>query len=187
MIDITEIQESGSLTETPKVKLSFEIKGYVDLSKIDFNGTSNLAPIPALDDFESKITDLDMEYFFYKACEAIHRVLITGHFTLQESEENLKQKFKVRQSSINKWCQLEYITTEILLNKGLKSIYQDYKLWCGLCGYGPFNYGNFVESIIKQYKLTTIYDRGLNDQVVVSSLLPVTFCPFDQSLNDSYN
>ena len=58
MSDITEIQESGSLTETPetpKVKLSFEIKGYVDLSKVDFNGTSNLAPIPALDDFESKI------------------------------------------------------------------------------------------------------------------------------------
>ena len=55
MSDISEIQESGSLTETPKVKLSFEIKGYVDLSKVDFNGTSNLAPIPALDDFESKI------------------------------------------------------------------------------------------------------------------------------------
>ena len=58
MSDITEIQESGSLTETPetpKVKLSFEIKGYVDLSKVDFGGISNLAPIPSLDDFESKI------------------------------------------------------------------------------------------------------------------------------------
>lgn len=49
MSDVTET------TETPKVKLSFEIKGYVDLSKVDFSGTSNLAPIPVLDDFESKI------------------------------------------------------------------------------------------------------------------------------------
>ena len=35
-------------------------------------------------DFEAKITDLDMEYFFYKACEAIYRVLRTGRFTMEE-------------------------------------------------------------------------------------------------------
>lgn len=138
-------------------------------------------------DFDYKITDLDMEYFFYKACEAIHRVLRSGRFTMEESEETLKQKFKVQQSSINKWCQLEYITTDYLINKGLKMIYQDYRLWCGLCGYSPFNYGNFVEAIVKQYKLTTQYDRGLSDQMVISSLMPNDFCPFDQSLKTGYN
>lgn len=138
-------------------------------------------------DFEVKITDLDMEYFFYKACEAIHRVLRSGRFTMEESEEVLKQKFKVQQSSINKWCQLEYVTTDTLINKGLKMIYQDYRLWCGQCGYGPFNYGNFVEAIVNQYQLTTQYDRGLGDQIVVSSLRPMDFCPFDQSLKTGYN
>jgi len=138
-------------------------------------------------DFENKITDLDMEYFFYKAAEAIHRVLRKGRFTMEESEEKLKQRFKVQQSSINKWCQLEFITVETLLNHGLKDTYQNYKLWCQMCGYGPFNYGNFSDSIIKQYKLTTSYDRGLGDQVVISSLLPLDFCPFDQSLRSSYN
>lgn len=138
-------------------------------------------------DFEKKITDLDMEYFLYKAAEAINRVLRTGRFTMEESEERLKQKFRAQQSSINKWCQLEFVTVETLLNKGLKQIYQDYKLWCGLCGYAPFNYGNFTESIIKQYKLTTLYDRGLGDQVVTSSDLPLDFCPFDQSLTAGYN
>lgn len=138
-------------------------------------------------DFERKITDLDMEYFFYKAAEAIHRVLRTGRFTLEETEEKLKQKFKVQQSSINKWCQLEYITVEVLLNKGMKAVYQDYKLWCQLCGYAPFNYGNFSEAIIKQYKLTTVYDRALGDQVITSSELPLDFCPFDQSLRSTYN
>lgn len=128
-----------------------------------------------------------MEYFFYKATEAIHRVLRLGRFTLEESEATLKQKFKVQQSSINKWCQLEYLTVEQLLNKGLKVIYQDYKLWCGLCGYGPFNYGNFTESLLRQYKLTTEYDRGLGDQIVISSEYPNNYCPYDQSLISSYN
>ena len=138
-------------------------------------------------DFDHKITDLDMEYFFYKAAEAIHKVLRRGRFTMEEPEEKLKQKFKVQQSSINKWCQLEFITVEVLLNKGMKAIYQDYRLWCQLCGYGPFNYGNFSEAMVKQYKLTTTYDRGLGDQIVVSSELPLSFCPFDQSLKSTYN
>jgi len=138
-------------------------------------------------DFDNKITDLDMEYFLYKSAEAIHHVLRRGRFTLEESEEKLKQKFKVQQSSINKWCQLEFVTVETLLNRGLKMVYQDYKLWCQLCGYGPFNYGNFTESIIKQYKLTTMYDRGLADQIIVNSELPLSFCPYDQSLNSTYN
>lgn len=138
-------------------------------------------------DFEHKITDLDMEYFFYKACEAIHRVLRSGRFTMEESEEKLKQKFKVQQSSINKWCQLEYVTVESLINRGLKTVYQDYKMWCVMCGYGPFNYGNFAEALIKQYKLTTLYDKGMGDQVITSSELPNDYCPFDQSLNASYS
>lgn len=138
-------------------------------------------------DFENKITDLDMEYFLYKSAEAIHRVLRTGRFTMEESEEALKQKFKVQQSSINKWCQLEYITVEYLLNKGLKDVYTDYRTWCLMCGYGPFNYGNFAEAIIKQYQLETAYDRALGDQIIVNSNFEKDYCPFDQSLTTNYN
>ena len=138
-------------------------------------------------DFDNKITDLDMEYFFYKACEAIHRVLRTGRFTMEESEESVKQKFKVQQSSINKWCQLEFITTSRLLGRGFKDIYQDYKAWCVMCGYSPFNYGNFVESLSKLYKISTQYDKGLGDQVIIKSEYENEYCPFSQSLRLGYN
>lgn len=138
-------------------------------------------------DFDNKITDLDMEYFFYKAAEAIHRVLRSGRFTLEDTEENLKQKFKVQQSSINKWCQLEFITVDRILNKGMKTIYADYKNWCFTCGYNSFNYGNFTNSMVKQYKLVTQYDRGENDQIIVNSDYPLDYCPFDQSLNAFYD
>lgn len=138
-------------------------------------------------DFDNKITDLDMEYFLYKSAEAIHRVLRRGRFTMEETEEVLKQKFKVQQSSINKWCQLEFITVDRLLNKGMKSIYADYKNWCFVCGYNAFNYGNFTEALIKQYKLVLSYDKGLMDQVIISSDYPLDYCPFDQSLRAYYN
>lgn len=138
-------------------------------------------------DFDNKITDLDMEYFLYKSAEAIHRVLRRGRFTMEETEEVLKQKFKVQQSSINKWCQLEFITVDRLLNKGMKSIYADYKNWCFVCGYNAFNYGNFTDALIKQYKLVLSYDKGLMDQVIISSDYPLDYCPFDQSLRAYYN
>lgn len=138
-------------------------------------------------DFENKITDLDMEYFLYKSAEAIYNVLRRGKFTMEESEETLKQKFKVQQSSINKWCQLEFITVDRLLNKGMKTIYADYKNWCFVCGYNSFNYGNFTEAMIKQYKLVLSYDKGLGDQVIISSDYPLEYCPFDQSLRSYYN
>jgi len=138
-------------------------------------------------DFDSKITDLDMEYFFYKSAEAIYKVLRRGRFTLEETEEALKQKFKVQQSSINKWCQLEYITVDRLLTKGMKTIYGDYKNWCFTCGYNSFNYGNFTNAIIKQYKLVISYDKGASDQMIISSEYPLDYCPFDQSLSAYYN
>ena len=74
-----------------------------------------------------------------------------------------------------------------IIKNQLGYIFQDYKLWCNMCGYSPFNYGNFVESIIKQYKITTNYDSGLRDQIVESSEKPEDYCPFEQSLTSSYN
>lgn len=137
-------------------------------------------------DFEDKITKLDMEYFFYKACEGIHNVLQRGGFIKEESDAMLKQRFKIQQSSIHRWCQLEYITPERLLQKGLKTIFQDYKLWCGQCGYNCFNYGNFCEQMMNLYQLTTEYDRGLGDQVVIKSDKPLDYCPFDMKLQGGY-
>ena len=137
-------------------------------------------------DFEDKITKLDMEYFFYKACEGIHNVLKRGHFIKEESDAMLKQRFKVQQSSIHRWCQLEFVTPDTLINRGLKTIYQDYKLWCGLCGYNTFNYGNFTEVIISLYQLEVQYDRGMGDQVVISSGKDHDWCPFDLNMKGGY-
>jgi P4 family phage/plasmid primase-like protien len=135
--------------------------------------------------FDSKITDLDMEYFLCKSVEAMHGVLKSGKFVMEESEEKLKQRFKVEQSSINKWCQLQYITVKRLVNRGLTSLFVEYKTWTQMMGYHPFNYGNFVQHIVKEYKLTTHFDIALNDQIVIKSLLDEDYCPFSQSLASS--
>lgn len=137
-------------------------------------------------DFEDKITKLDMEYFFYKACEGIHNVLQRGHFIKEESDQMLKQRFKVQQSSIHRWCQLEFITPEYLMNKGLKEVFQDYKLWCGQCGYNTFNYGNFCDVLLNLYKLQIQYDKGMRDQVIIGSDKPMDFCPFELKLDGGY-
>ena len=72
------------------------------------------------------------------------------------------------------------------MQKGLKTIYQDYKLWCGQCGYNTFNYGNFCEQLMVLYSLTTEYDRGLGDQIVIKSDKPMEYCPFEMKLQGGY-
>jgi len=137
-------------------------------------------------DFEDKITDLDMEYFFYKACEGIHNVLQRGKFIKEESDEVLKQRFRVQQNSIHKWMQLEHITPAFLKGRGLKEVYREYSMWAIECGYNSFNYGNFTELVIAMYGLTCEYDRGMRDQIIKSSGHTDDYCPFALTLYGGY-
>ena len=52
--------------------------------------------------FLEKVTDTDMEYFFYKAVQGIYHALQRGSFTINTSEENLKLKFQIGQSNLKK-------------------------------------------------------------------------------------
>ena len=94
----------------------------------------------------------------------------------------------MKQNSINKWCQLEYITVDRLLGRGLKTVYMDYKVWADTYGFGVFHLDNFVSSIISQYKLSTLYDLAMKDQMITGSDFEKEFCPYDQTLSaTTYN
>lgn len=80
--------------------------------------------------FLEKVTDSDMEYFFYKAVQGIHRVLQRGSFTINTSEEALKLKFQVNQSNIKKWLQLYQKRIQDVKLKSMRDLFQEYKTFC---------------------------------------------------------
>ena len=60
--------------------------------------------------FLLKLTQIDMEYFLWKAVYWIGVAMKEGHFRISQSEKELLRKFKCRQSSLNEWLYEEHIT-----------------------------------------------------------------------------
>lgn len=80
--------------------------------------------------FMLKITDTDMEYFLFKSVEAIKVALEEGHFRITNSQENLLQKFKCRQSPINEWIYEEDYCLGDIVNKRCMPLYAKFTNWC---------------------------------------------------------
>jgi len=110
--------------------------------------------------FLEKVTDTDMEYFFYKAVNAIHLCLQRGHFTINESEENLKLKFQIGQSNLKKWLQAYQYSIKDLVNKNITQLFQDYKTFCleSNCQYSTLQ--NFRDELLVETDLLVDFDKG---------------------------
>lgn len=113
--------------------------------------------------FLEKVTDNDMEYFFYKAVNAIHNVLVRGSFSISTSEEALKRKFQLGQSNVKKWLQMNGIRICDLVHKNVKNLYTDFKMFCIECGYAVSSFQTFQDDILTETDLLLDFDLGERD------------------------
>lgn len=104
--------------------------------------------------FMQKITTTDMQYFLFKAVEGIKLALEEGHFRISQSEQDLIEMFKRRQSALNEWLYETDITLGDLVNKRCLPLYQQFSQWCEQNGYNKkiTNYV-FKEDICSLYDL----------------------------------
>ena len=113
--------------------------------------------------FLEKITDSDMEYFFYKAVEGIHRALQRGSFTINTSEDNLKLKFQIGQSNLKKWLQNYQYRIIDLVGKSIRELFQEYKVFCIESNSNAAQLYNFQEELLTETDLLLDFDRGQKD------------------------
>ena len=107
--------------------------------------------------FMTKITDDDMEYFLFKAVEAIKQALEEGHFRIEHSEKDLLNMFKRRQSAINEWLYENCITLGDLQDKKCMIMYQMYCNWSQENGYpNKMTMFTFKEEICALYDIDTM-------------------------------
>lgn len=113
--------------------------------------------------FLEKITDNDMEYFFYKAVEAIHMALQRGGFTINTSEESLKLKFQIGQSNLKKWLQSNQFDISDLVHKRTSALFTEYKNFCIENNCNSSTKQNFIDELLVETDLMLDFDRGHRD------------------------
>ena len=120
----------------------------------------------------SRITSLDMEYFLFKAVEAINKVYNTGKFSIMHSDQELLAKFKCRQSSMNEWIYESNVQLRDIHNTPCYKLYNEFVAWAKDNNYQSMpSIFTFKEDIVSLYnvdiatadtdasKKTTIFKR----------------------------
>lgn len=119
--------------------------------------------------FLSKVTELDMEYFIYKAVEGIKLAIEEGRFRISYSEEALLKLFKRRQSPLNEWLYETDMCLEDLVNKKVQPLYSEFIEWCGNNGYTKtMSSYTYKEDMCALYDMEVAYqpnEKGANIQV----------------------
>lgn len=102
--------------------------------------------------FMNKITDLDMEYFLFKAVEGIKLALEEGKFRITISDKQLLNTFKRKQSAVSEWIYDNDIRAGDVLDVKCSTLYAMFSDWAVANGYKnrPTSY-TFREDICALY------------------------------------
>ena len=104
--------------------------------------------------FMNKVTEKDMEYFLFKAVEGIKVAIEEGRFKITQSERQLLDLFKRRQSPLHEWLYETDMTIGDLQEQKCISLYTQFKEWCDQNGYNKImtNY-TFKDDICALYDM----------------------------------
>ena len=104
--------------------------------------------------FMNKVTDLDMQYFLHKAVEGIKTAIEEGRFRINQSEQQLLELFKRRQSPLNEWLYENELCIKDLHKKTCVTLYKQFTEWCNSNGYNKImtNF-TFKEDVCALYDL----------------------------------
>lgn len=106
--------------------------------------------------FMNKVTDADMKYFLFKAVEGIKLALEEGRFRINQSEQQLLELFKRRQSPLNEWLYETEMTAGDLHKQRCNTFYKQFVEWCNANGYNKImtNF-TFKEDLCALYDMET--------------------------------
>lgn len=118
--------------------------------------------------FMNKITEQDMSYFLFKAVEGVKTAIEEGRFKVTQSERQLLDLFKRRQSPLHEWLYETDMTIGDLHEQKCLSLYQQFKEWCDQNGYKKImtNY-TFKDDICALYDMSITMIKQDNKTVPI--------------------
>lgn len=129
--------------------------------------------------FMNKISETDMEYFLFKAVEGIKLAIEEGRFRITQSEQQLLQIFKRRQSPLNEWLFENGITRGDLQNAKCIILFKQFNEWCVNNGYR-----NIMTNFTFKEDVCALYDMEIRQIQLEEGHVPaqVFFKPGDIDL-----
>ena len=110
--------------------------------------------------FMTKITDTDMEYFLFKAVEAINTAIEEGHFRITKSEKELIDEFKRSQSPLDEWIYENQFALEDIHNRRCSVLYSSFVSWCESSGYTkPMHITAFKDDICTLFNVSVEFEK----------------------------
>ena len=121
--------------------------------------------------FMNKITDLDMEYFLFKAVSGIKLAIEEGRFRITQSEQELLEIFKRRQSPLNEWLYENQYTLGDIHGKRCLTLYNIFAEWCKNNGYNKI-----MTNFTFKEDMCAIYDVEIDMMSVEGKISVQAFC-----------
>ena len=107
--------------------------------------------------FMQKVTTEDMQYFLFKSVDGIMKAIEQGRFMINDSEEQLLNQFKRRQSPLHEWLYENDICLEDLVDKPCMSLYNQFIAWCENNGYKKT-----MTAFTFKEDISTLYDMSMD-------------------------
>lgn len=106
--------------------------------------------------FMQKITERDMEYFIFKAVEAVSQALEVGHMVITQGEDQLIEQFRRRQSAFFEFVYEYDLRLKDIILKPCMTLYKQFSEWCDSAGYvKKITMFSFREEVTKMYDCYT--------------------------------
>ena len=118
--------------------------------------------------FMNKVSDTDMEYFLFKAVEGIKLAIEEGRFRVTQSEQQLLQVFKRRQSPLNEWLYETNMTRGDLQNQKCLILFKQFAEWCTNNGYSKI-----MTNFTFKEDVCALYDMEIRQMRVDDKHVPV--------------
>lgn len=118
--------------------------------------------------FMNKVSDTDMEYFLFKAVEGIKLAIEEGRFRVTQSEQQLLQVFKRRQSPLNEWLYEMDMTRGDLQEQKCLVLFKQFAEWCTNNGYSKI-----MTNFTFKEDICALYDMEIRQMRVDDKHVPV--------------
>lgn len=118
--------------------------------------------------FINKVTENDMEYFLFNAVQGIKEAIEEGRFKITQSEKDLLDIFKRRQSPLNEWLYEYDMKLKDLQDKKCLSLYNQFMQWCDDNGYSKK-----MTAMTFKEDICALYDMEIAFHTIDKSKAPI--------------
>lgn len=171
----SDVKQRSGVTFTPYCTMVFSFNVMPHVASNNFGFMRRLSPIPFTHEFKKTSPDFDpfvvrkltteraSERLLVRAVTGLQRVLERGELTPNVAAEELKERFRIENDSVEAWLEDTALDAGDLDGLPTNDVYQRYKTWCENSGLTPrsaVSFGRKMSDAMPELKTVTRKDSS---------------------------